>query len=451
LRSLVPKPRPEDGPPADLVLHGSRNLYTPCPPEFRRKAFVGLENDSHLSRAFRHDGWTVSTEPDDFTSGKFQLLYKHKGSKGAFEAGHHPWQRFSRVPGGRSFGPKDLFNAGFGRLQDRYDKTHTDGKNLIYFLPETYRLTEEEDQKTFESIVKSDKATGTHRPWVLKKVTLNNGAGIEMLPPDSPALYSALSRSQADTENDYVVQKYVCNELTWFGGLKFDLRFYWMVASVDPLIVLYHDGYSRVAGAMYNETDWGSTEQHLTNHAFRGEVDEDVLADALWRRIRQHYDANWWRLSSIVPGGDPVRHVRNQIKEAISATAAAFKDSLTLTGPKHLNTTTENLFAFYGADFIIDADLDVYYVEAQVSPGLGEGYDYRIELFRSLFRPMVNIVEEIALKQEKDAKGNLLPIESLGGWEIVYAGEEWRYQYKGYERSKNKPGCNLKPSQMKTS
>jgi hypothetical protein len=290
--------------------------------------------------------------------------------------------------------------------------------------------------------------------------SLNKGAdrvpsfillGIEMIPPDSPALYSAVARSKKDEENDYIVQAYVCNELTWFEKEKFDLRFYWMVASVDPLIVLYHDGYVRVGGAAYNETDWGSTGQHLTNHAYRayrGEVDEDVMADALWRRVREHYEANKARLSKIILGNDPVRHVRNQMKEAIGATAEAFKETLTLADPDTPKVTTENLFALYGADFIIDDDLDVYYVEAQTVPGLGDSYDFRIELFRSLLRPMIAIVEEIAAKQESDAKANILPLESLNGYEVVYAGD-WRYQYKGYERSKNKKGCQLSSSAQK--
>jgi hypothetical protein len=52
-----------------------------------------------------------------------------------------------------------------------------------------------------------------------------------------------------------------------------------------------------------------------------------------------------------------------------------------------------------------------------------------------LLRSMVDIVEEIQLKQEKDASMNLLPIKSLGNWEVVYAGD-WQYRYDGYERPK---------------
>ena len=205
--------------------------------------------------------------------------------------------------------------------------------------------------------------------------------------------------------------------------------------------------------------------------------EEDVLADALWRRIRQFYSKDKSRLSKLLPpsaNGDPVLHVRNQIKESISALALSFKDNLQYKD-SDVEVTTENLFALYGADFIIDQDLDVYFIEAQAAPGMGDGYDYRIELFRGLFRPMINIVEEIAMKQETSPKENLFPLKSLGDYDVVYAASEltesgsssgvnngggtrggssqddtnskptyfWRYQYEGYERAKNKRGCEL--------
>ena len=464
---------PEDGPPEDLYVAGSRDYYTPVPEYAVKKGWTDL-SDTHIIRAFQHEGWDISDKKKEISAGQAHIMYQHQGTNKGFTSGQ-PWQRYSRVPGGRAFGSKHLFFDGMRKLQQKvfgdhedhddhhhhhkkhYKKKHHNTEHKrdpIYFIPETYKLDEEEGRDAFNAVLKQDQSTGKHRPWVLKKVRLNNGAGIEMIAPNSPALYSAVDRSMADEEMDYVIQAYICNELTWFGGEKFDLRFYWMIASVDPLIVLYHDGYARVSGAIYDETNFDSTAQHLTNHEYRTGNIEDVLADALYRRIAEHYEQNKARLSKIIVGNDPVQHVRNQMKEAISATAAAFVDAFTLNGPTNRTVTTENLFALYGSDFVIDADLDVYMLEAQVSPGLGSSYDFRIDLFRSLFRPMINIVEEIANKQTADAKANILPLETLDGWEVVYAkgqGEKntWRYEFEGYERSKTKKGCSLASSSKK--
>jgi hypothetical protein len=157
--------------------------------------------------------------------------------------------------------------------------------------------------------------------------------------------------------------------------------------------------------------------------------------------VREHYDTNKNNLQRRFGIKDPVVHVRSQIKEAIGTFVAAFKD-VTFGGPGGSNQTVhmENLFAFYGCDFIIDADLDVWFIEAQSSPGLAEIYDDMIDMLRDLFRPMVDIVEEITAKQQNDAQANLLPLQKLGAWEVVYAGD-WAYTYSGYQRSTSKKSC----------
>ena len=375
----------DEGPPADLVVHGRRKKYQAVPEEYRKRAYVSLKKDSHFPRAFRSQGWETFNEDEDYKSGTHHILYaRHTaniGKRSAFTI-PKPWQRLNHLPGMGLMEAKDTFLNGFQDYEKHFQKVlkkantkhhRHDTYNPIYMIPETYNLETEEGRSNFQKTLDHDQSIGRHRPWVLKKANVNNGKGVEMIPPASKALDTAVDRAQADDDNNYVIQAYICNELTWFGGEKFDLRFYWLVVSVDPLIVLYHDGYARVSGAQYDETNFDSTAQHLTNHAYRGNAgDEDVLADALWRRVREYYAANRSRLSKLLPpsvNGDPVKHIRNQLKEAISTTAAAFRHTTGFAteeyakGNKYDYIQPENLFALYGADFIIDQDLDVFYVE----------------------------------------------------------------------------------------
>ena len=133
------------------------------------------------------------------------------------------------------------------------------------------------------------------------------------------------------------------------------------MASIDPTIVLFHDGYVRVGGAKYNESDFSSTSSHLTNHAFRTEDQGEVLPEFLYKRIREHYQQHKDRLSKVIPPGiDPVAHVRNQMKDVVSTLVAAFKDDFfTLNKYPQIDNmtiptvTAENLFGVYGVDFII--------------------------------------------------------------------------------------------------
>ena len=413
-----------DGPPPNLMVVGKRDHYTPVPPESRRLFYTEKKGATTITRAFRHEGWTLVDEHDIL---KAHVFYRARGHKPDTKL--NPWQRFSRVKGSDNWEAKDGFFNGF----KEYSKKHPE--HDLYFLPETYCLEDEQQQQEFTK--RLEEGGGKSEPWLLKKVSVNNGQGIEVIGPHSKALDTAVARSIKDKGNRYIIQNYICDELTWFNGNKFDLRMYWVVASVDPPIVLYHDGYVRVGGSAYNETDFSNTANHLTNHAFRTSETTDVTADDLYRRIRDHYSQNYDRLSSRIT--DPVQHVRSQMKEAIGTLYAAFKD---VFPPKDYIKYygTENIFGFYGCDFVIDNDLNVHFLEAQASPGFGESYDYRVELFRDLYRPIPGIVEEIALKQQENANANILPLQTLQGYEIVYAGN-WQYKYKNYQKPTTKKPC----------
>jgi hypothetical protein len=110
--------------------------------------------------------------------------------------------------------------------------------------------------------------------------------------------------------------------------------------------------------------------------------------------------------------------------------------------PTKEELTAENGFGFYGADFILDNDLDVWLIEPQKGCGMDEDYDFRIEMHDRLFRGMVDTLEEVWQKQESGKP--ILPLTNTGKWEVIYA-NGWKYTYKGYKRSKNKRTC-IQPS-----
>lgn len=263
-------------------------------------------------------------------------------------------------------------------------------------------------------------------------------------------------------DSDMIIQKYVCNEMTWgVGGHKFDVRMYWLVASLDPLIVLYHDGYVRVGNSLYNEQDFTDTTSHLTTHTGLG-----TESKATFRDLQDAVDAVYYRRNvngsdtddgrerggggnnrrgagpgskaKPLPAGSPIDHVRNQFKHALGEMVDVFKD-VSFAKPDFDALTAENGFNFYCADFILDNDLDVWFLEPQNGCGLDEDYYFRLQMHASLFNGMVDVLEEIWKKQEAGVA--LLPLENLGNWEIIYA-DGTVFHYEGYERRKDKAGCS---------
>jgi hypothetical protein len=248
-------------------------------------------------------------------------------------------------------------------------------------------------------------------------------------------------RNKDGVWEDMIVQKYICNEMT-YGTRKFDVRMYWVVVSLDPLIVLYHDGYVRIGNSDYSEGDFKDTTAHLTTHTGLG-----AESKATFEQFEELLNSHWERKKKNggrknvpkFPAKTPVEHVRNQFKDALSEMIEVFHHE-SFTPPDGKALTSDNGFSFYCADYILDNDLDVWFIEPQNGCGLDEDYYFRLEMHGSLFNGMTDIMEEIWHKQE--AGVSVMPLSNMGNWQILYA-DGLIYRYKGYQRSTNKAGCSL--------
>jgi hypothetical protein len=98
-------------------------------------------------------------------------------------------------------------NNGAYNNNNNNNNNTTTTENLIYFLPETYRLGTAADRKAFQTTLHRDTANGHHRPWVLKKTRSSRGRGVEMLPPHLEAQHTAIDRSLADATSNYTILK----------------------------------------------------------------------------------------------------------------------------------------------------------------------------------------------------------------------------------------------------
>ncbi|KAL3923298.1 MAG: hypothetical protein SGARI_006252 [Bacillariaceae sp.] len=145
-----------------------------------------------------------------------------------------PYERLGFIPGfDTKFSDKDRFLKTFREYADKDMTDRSDSnrnnKNPIWFLPKGYRVTQnKKDREALRDLLKDEGGGGMDLPWVLKKTDVDNGLGVQMLAPHSNELKGLLKRLEemddGDVKNDYIVQQYICNELTWFEGQKFDLR-----------------------------------------------------------------------------------------------------------------------------------------------------------------------------------------------------------------------------------
>jgi hypothetical protein len=443
---------------------------TPVPNQYRKTFYYdGSKLSMPIARAFRSRGWQLV---DDTENAHVIYTYSNHAD---WAQELQPWQRFNYIPGYKKWNKKDEF-AYYYKV---WEHEHPERPKSVY-VPETYLLTESEQEiRAFQKVLNEG---GSKYPWVHKQANVNQGKGITILAPESkqllalPSLHLKLlhdkrDHSKDDDDDQVIIQRYVCNEMTW-NKRKFDVRMYWLVASLDPLVVLYHDGYVRIGNSEYSEEDFRDTTSHLTTHTGLGAEGKatmkefEAALEALYRRNTGHLQRRWPRRRD---SGNmtPMEHVRNQFKHALGEMAEVFLTE-SFNKPDFKDITSENGFNFYCADYILDNDLDVFFIEPQNGwyvlgggsvmngpcrsrcsynvfdscllphSGLDEDYYFRLEMHASLFNGMVDVLEEISQKQEAGLP--VLPLEKLGNWEIIYA-DGMVYHYEGYERSKNKAGC----------
>eukprot|EP00479_Gromia_sphaerica_P005657 TRINITY_DN16733_c0_g1_i1.p1 TRINITY_DN16733_c0_g1~~TRINITY_DN16733_c0_g1_i1.p1 ORF type:complete len:277 (-),score=21.62 TRINITY_DN16733_c0_g1_i1:168-998(-) len=160
---------------------------------------------------------------------------------------------------------------------------HTRTGENIDFLPRTWRLYIREEHQDFMKQLPCDLKGA--QMYIFKKAKSARGANIFLennpvkikekfhstrsFKKDS-CTNSQLIVPKGDDLNqmpwrDEIVQDYVSNTLL-VHNKKFHIRAYWLVASMDPLFVLYHSSYLMLASSDYDKNST-SLEKHVSNNS----------------------------------------------------------------------------------------------------------------------------------------------------------------------------------------
>jgi hypothetical protein len=400
-------------------------IRAPVPEESRKLFWIRKETTHKLYepviRALHSRGYSQTMDYERahllWSDHPFPFMWNHQ----------KPWQRYNWIPSISAWDDKDAMAYNMNMY---YAKK---GVEPLFSFPESYLLHTEDDFRRFQYRLKSG---GINDPWVLKEPTVNQGKGVEIVGPHSKPLQDILNREKVNRKTRRVAQKYICDELT-YSGRKFDFRIFWMVASVDPFIVLYQTkhNYVRIGHAAYDETDFSNTKSHLTTHTF-GADEGKATWDEFQVYIEEFHALQGERLAHIK---DPFHHLESQVKQVISHLADAFKNITYHTR----DITAENAFTWHAADMILDNDLDVYIIEGTDGPGKDEDYDFRIEMHNTIFGEMIDITEEVVRRQEAGLPLDVQEMKKdgiLDSYDVVYD-DGWMFEYT-FERLP-KRGCNV--------
>jgi len=173
-------------------------------------------------------------------------------------------------------------------------------------------------------------------------------------------------------ESKFVAQAYVPNPLLLDKNNKFDFRMYMLIASSNPMIVYYHDGFLRVSLHEYDKMSLDKAAHFPNaddsesifsfardNQTYNGMTEEELKAYKMWSldqfqdyllKTEKINDKDWLN-----------NYLRPKFKQAFS--------HIVRMAEKHLFKHS-GVFELYGMDFIMDETLNLWFIETNESPDL---------------------------------------------------------------------------------
>jgi hypothetical protein len=288
------------------------------------------------------------------------------------------------------------------------------------YMQSSYRLWKTKERNEFYKYLQKMK---TFHPWIAKIPFKDNGNGIEIISNQKELnqslakIKSGLDNSKYDRKNkissNIIMQKYLTNPLLTSDNKKFDLRVYFLIASIDPLIVFYHDGYLRVALDRYDPT-LQNKRGHLTNANIQklNNMQNYKLRKESTRR-------NFNELKGIIHQRNDLNSIRCSIEKALVDILVATKKSIYKS-----SLNCPNCFSLLGADFMVDNTKmnNVWISEVQSGPGLPTNTKTTKNFFNLLLPNVISIINEINIKK-KMKTSKLWPIKSIGNFHLIVYNE----------------------------
>ncbi len=228
--------------------------------------------------------------------------------------------------------------------------------------------------------------------WLTKVTSSSRGRGIVIYPDLNVArrLYVNESTGMCHPHSDNVImQQYLENPLL-LEGKKSEMRSYWLIASVHPLLVLYHDGTVRRNTEDWRADDWDNPLIHIANTYQQKLADPNYHETAEQRKWSLEKMGLYVQNENMTP---ETQWVESTLKPRLKYMLAHVANSTATewrTGSEH-----DGGFTLLGMDTILDADLRPWLTEIQVGPGVSLDSPTKRRIIPRMLREMVNIVLEV--------------------------------------------------------
>ncbi|XP_076161531.1 tubulin monoglutamylase TTLL4 [Ptiloglossa arizonensis] len=258
------------------------------------------------------------------------------------------FSKINNFPSNVHFGDKILLWKNFQRMQRRY------GSKYFDFMPLTFVLPEERDD--LERYMQKNRGI-----WIVKPPDSCAGSGIKIV-----------SRSyEIPNYHSLIAQRYI-SKPQLINGIKFDIRLYVLLTSVDPLrIYVYNNGLVRLATVKYvnHVSTLSNRFMHLTNTSVNKSSPNFKINDN-----PNKCKGNMWSLSCLwkyltsIGNVDPCM-IWSKIKDIAIKTVVSAEPFIVKAWKKNA-LSTYNHYQLFGFDILLDKKYQPWLLEVNVFPSM---------------------------------------------------------------------------------
>lgn len=266
----------------------------------------------------------------------------------AFQA-TSPTCTVNHIPGNNCLTIKSRLNRTLRALRDRVAATRDPDDEVVRrceFVPSVYSMPEDYHALQAAAAAEPDKL------WMLKPKNSARGRDIRLL--DDVA--------EVPTESRWMVQEYLANPHL-MDNRKYVLRLYALVSSIEPLrVYLYRQGFAKLASCAYSLDDRSNPYVHQTNPDVNAR-NEEAESPVVFIEFEQY--RAWLREQ-----GHDDETLFARIRDLVALTMIGAREPMR-SATARFGADQRGCYEFIGLDCLVDADLNPWLLECNLSPSLG--------------------------------------------------------------------------------
>lgn len=296
----------------------------------------------------------------------FDIMWHNTGMKTSQIKRLKSYQKYNHFPGMYQLAKK----TNLGRNLMKMHRLHPEEYK---FFPKTWILPNE-----YGEFVKHSKLN-EGQTYIVKPDMLSQGKGI----------FLTKNKDEINPRSNVVIQEYLEDPFL-VDNLKFDIRLYVLVTSVDPLrIYLYNDGLVRFATVEYQKPtpeNMNNTYIHLTNYAINKNNENFQFNESDNEKGHKRTLKSFWQ--SLKNSGIETDLIKEEINDILIKTFLSVQPQLAHEYKSCLADDIDgsSCFEILGFDIMLDDNLDPFLIEVNHAPSFATDSNLDLNIKTALLR-----------------------------------------------------------------